>query len=692
MLRATTQLDVALHSDSDEVTETTARVYPGIVAAYIRLTRDESLKGLSAVAQKSDITDYAHRSRLSPLIVYEEPRAVGGDVPFERRERGKQLIADIKAGQVTDIIVRDMDRLTRDVHLWLKFAALCDEHGVTIHTLSGPLADKSPTDKFASTVRAAAAQLEKDQVADRVRRVKRAMARRGRYVGGPPPYGYTSQARRRAELTAAGVHEDQARAQAQAELPQKGHLYVDHNEAEVVQLVFDLYVNRRWGSRRITNELNQLGHRRRSGLLWHPDKIRRVINDPVVAGLVPFDEVYFEAGRGRRTPRCSQELYPGKHDPIVSQEIWRRAQEIKRTNTCHHSGKGDASYANRKYVLSGILNCPCGSPMAARSAGHGKPYGYYVCRKRKYYGSDAIGGCNFPQINTEKVHEAFWRKLGEMIHSPDLANRVCKAAEQVLCDQVQIRKASHSPVGKLRKVETDLNLWYERHDTTKSDIEKEAAWRRIVDLTKQHKRLKQQADRQTEKTPPPPVKVNQRRVAKYLKSLSKLMADGEDQGKAFVQSLVEHHSLMVRLRDASTLVVSLRLQPPGSEADQTAEYAVPLEGEARLPSDKITVWVNENQDKHKCKCGCGRTIRIIRQHYWRGIPEFHSDCRHKGMIRKRAELASGYYTGRQAADRLGIGRTTLNRWITKGKVPKPKKSISGMLLFSRKEIDLIARG
>ena len=35
----------------------------------------------------------------------------------------------------------------------------------------------------------------------------------------------------------------------------------------------------------------------------------------------------------------------------------------------------------------------------------------------------------------------------------------------------------------------------------------------------------------------------------------------------------------------------------------------------------------------------------------------------------------------ELAERLGIGRTTLNRWIRAGKLPKPVRGILGMLLF-----------
>src|SRR5688500_2794552 len=108
-----------------------------ICAGYVRLTRDESLKGLSASAQRQNINEYAARAGLEPLRIYEETRPVGGDVPFSKREAGRRLLTDIRAGAVGAVIVRDLDRLTRDVPLWLELHKICVEQGVTIHTLSG---------------------------------------------------------------------------------------------------------------------------------------------------------------------------------------------------------------------------------------------------------------------------------------------------------------------------------------------------------------------------------------------------------------------------------------------------------------------------------------------------------------------------------------------------------------------------
>lgn len=196
---------------------------------------------------------------------------------------------------------------------------------------------------------------------------------------------------------------------------------------------------------------------------------------------------------------------------------------------------------------------------------------------------------------------------------------------------------------RMDKIEADIKLLYERHDNAKFDVEKEAAWRRTVELTGKLKQLKQQP----EKPKPKPQKLNitHNTIAKYLESMNKLMGKTNDKGKAFVQSVVEHHGLTVQMRDAQTIIISLQLRPPGSETDLQSRYLVPLKREVRLPMDKITAWVEDNQDKHKCKCGCGGIIPIRRQMCWTGIPQYHGDCRHKAMQSRRAKLAEGCYTG-----------------------------------------------
>jgi len=83
---------------------------------------------------------------------------------------------------------------------------------------------------------------------------------------------------------------------------------------------------------------------------------------------------------------------------------------------------------------------------------------------------------------------------------------------------------------------------------------------------------------------------------------------------------------------------------------------------------------------------------VTRRHYWRGVPKYHYACRANGMQGKRASLIGDrYINGTQLAKRLGIGASTLSRWVKAGKLQKPEKSISGMLLFDRAATSRLAR-
>jgi len=85
-------------------------------------------------------------------------------------------------------------------------------------------------------------------------------------------------------------------------------------------------------------------------------------------------------------------------------------------------------------------------------------------------------------------------------------------------------------------------------------------------------------------------------------------------------------------------------------------------------------------------------FEVQRRHYWRGVPKYHYACRANGMQNKRTAITGDkYINGTELAKRLGIGLTTLRRWVKAGKVPKAEKSISGMMLFDRAAIDRLGR-
>ena len=129
----------------------------------------------------------------------------------------------------------------------------------------------------------------------------------------------------------------------------------------------------------------------------------------------------------------------------------------------------------------------------------------------------------------------------------------------------------------------------------------------------------------------------------------------------------------------------MTLLPPGATGEPVKVEKVAMVS----PDNEIDRWFQEQTARNlTCACGCGRRIEVQRRHYRRGVPTYHYACRANGMQNKRASITgSRYVNGTQLARLLGIGVSTLCRWVKAGKLPRPEKSISGMLLFCRVAID-----
>lgn len=84
-----------------------------ITALYERLSRDNDQTGdsNSIVNQKKYLESYAHQKGYTNCQHYTDDGWSGGN--FER-PAWKQLIADIEAGKVAHVIVKDMSRAGRD--------------------------------------------------------------------------------------------------------------------------------------------------------------------------------------------------------------------------------------------------------------------------------------------------------------------------------------------------------------------------------------------------------------------------------------------------------------------------------------------------------------------------------------------------------------------------------------------------
>src|SRR6266581_5903744 len=103
-----------------------------------------------------------------------------------------ELIAAIEAGAVDVVIVRDIDRLTRNLTDWNAFEKACVRHGVRLSAYAGGDLDLStPEGAYYGGMETLRAKRESAVRSVRVREAHERIAREGKPSGGPRWFGYT---------------------------------------------------------------------------------------------------------------------------------------------------------------------------------------------------------------------------------------------------------------------------------------------------------------------------------------------------------------------------------------------------------------------------------------------------------------------------------------------------------------------
>jgi site-specific DNA recombinase len=104
----------------------------------------------------------------------------------------QQLLADVRAGKIDIVLVYKVDRLTRSLADFAKLIELFDVHGVSFVSVTQSFNSSSSMGRLTLNVLLSFAQFERELIGERVRDKIAASKRKGLWVGGPVPLGYTA--------------------------------------------------------------------------------------------------------------------------------------------------------------------------------------------------------------------------------------------------------------------------------------------------------------------------------------------------------------------------------------------------------------------------------------------------------------------------------------------------------------------
>ncbi|RDD33912.1 DNA-invertase hin [Wolbachia endosymbiont of Cylisticus convexus] len=243
----------------------------------------------------------------------------------------KELFEDVKAGEVDCVVVYTLDRLSRETKDSIEVTSFFRRHRVNFVAVTQIFDNNTPMGKFVQTVLSGAAQLEREMIVERVKNKIATSKEHGIWMGGTLPLGYDVKDK---------------------------ELIVNEKEAKVVRYIFERYLELK-SMAELARELNSQGYRTKGKSdIFKKATVRRIITNPIYMGKI----------------RHYEKEYEGKHEAIIEEEKWQKAQELIRNQP----------YRKAKYeeaLLRGIIKCKsCEVNMTLTySKKENKRYRYYVC-------------------------------------------------------------------------------------------------------------------------------------------------------------------------------------------------------------------------------------------------------------------------------------------------------------------------
>jgi site-specific DNA recombinase len=154
---------------------------------YIRVsTEEQAREGISLEMQGAKIRAYAQLEDMELIAVVEDAGISGCTI--RARPGVQRVLQMVRDRRIDAVVVFKLDRLARNTQESLMIATMCQDHGVSLHSITEHLDTQSAVGKFFFTLLASLAEMERALIGERIKAVMDLKKERGE-VRGHPPFG-----------------------------------------------------------------------------------------------------------------------------------------------------------------------------------------------------------------------------------------------------------------------------------------------------------------------------------------------------------------------------------------------------------------------------------------------------------------------------------------------------------------------
>ena len=346
---------------------------PDEVLAYLRKSRsDDPTLTTEEVLEKHEsiLREWQERNLDAPIPEENIYREVVSGETINSRPEFKKLLKRIESPKIKAVLVVECARLGRpdleEIGKLSKLFRYTNTLVITPHKIFD-LKDEYDREQFERELMRGNDYLEYTKKI--LTRGKALSLQQGNYINGVAPYGYTRD----------WIMEGKRRCPT---------LAIVEEEAKVVRMIFDWYVNEGIGATKICQKLNAMGIPARKGGLWKKSSIVNMLkNEHYIGKVVIRKHIKINTVEDSEisTHMVFNEEYDvidGKHPAIVDEETFYKAN-----NKIHKypSVKPSATLQN---PFAGILRCECGKVMLRRK---NRNSFRYLCDEQMFCGNASVG-------------------------------------------------------------------------------------------------------------------------------------------------------------------------------------------------------------------------------------------------------------------------------------------------------------
>lgn len=414
------------------------------VAIYCRLSDEDKNKknfmddSESIQNQKNLLMKYAMEKSWNIYKIYSDDDYSGLD---DARPEFNLMLKDAEEGKFNIILCKTQSRFTRDMELVEKYLHnKFLEWGIRFVTAVDGVDTLDKHNKKSRQINGLVNEWYCEDISESIKAVFRMKQKTGKFIGSFSSYGYRKDTN------------------------DKNKLIIDEDAAEVVRLIFNLYIDGN-GTQHIASVLNNkkipnpTKYKQMQGFkyknnsckndygFWNKITIKRILKNQLYIGNMvqhKCKKINYKSKKMKILKPDQWIIVEDTHKPIIDKKTFCMVQYRINSNV-RSTGNG------KTHIFAGRVKCmDCKSTMAKNSTG--KNYTYLRCKL--YLVSSGEKKCTSHSIRLEKLEEIVSERIKNHIkllcNSDKLSE--CLAKEQVVEDKLQ------SLNKKIRKVDKELIL------------------------------------------------------------------------------------------------------------------------------------------------------------------------------------------------------------------------------------------